>query len=66
MRQDAGEKEEETGVREEVGGDRNQAETVAVRRTPASDLDGLGARERGQGEGKRRGRCGLLIGTGME
>ena len=36
MRQDAGEVEEETVVREGVGGDRNQAETVAVWRAPAS------------------------------
>ena len=30
VRKDARKVEEETGVREDVGGDRNQAETVAV------------------------------------
>ena len=42
MRQDAGEIEEETGVREGVGGNRNEAETVAERRAPASNRTAWG------------------------
>ena len=40
---------------------RNRERKTAERRTPVSYRSGLGAWERGQGEGKRRGRYGLLI-----
>ena len=65
-RQGAGNIEEESEGRRDVGGNRNEAETVAERRAPASNGGGLGARFECGCWGKRRGGRGLLIGVDKE